>query len=136
MSKKLPDTPIPDPSLKLSALEDWILEIATEDDGFVFQLPMVAKRIHGEFPVDLLRLISVGALSRLAVDGLIVVGTSINTFRPIPLEELASFLKSDAAWSGFGESELGTAEYRATDAGIELNDIIDRSGAVRMANIP
>lgn len=117
--------------LKLSALEDWILENGSEDDGFVYQTPMVAERIHGELADDLLRLIAIGSLVRLAADGLITVGMSIDAFRPIALEDLPSFLEGADAWRAFGESKQGTAEYRATDEGMSLNDELDRLGMIR-----
>lgn len=121
--------------INLSPLEDWILENGSEDDGFVYQTPMVAERIHGDLPQNLLRLIAVGALARLAADGLITVGVSIDNFDPVALGDLSAFFESAETWRSFGESSLGTAEYRATDEGQALNDELDRQGKIRTSRI-
>ena len=115
-----------------NVLEDWILENAAEDAGFVNQLPAVAVRLglasSESDGIDVAR----ASLLELARQGLVNVGPVAGWYPPTGLEfdTLAAALADSDAWAPHSTARQ-VLEYWASPAGEALNRSRDEAGEPR-----
>lgn len=122
-------------NVELNELEDWMLENACEDSGFVADLPQVASRIYGEGKSAELRARAATALIRLVELGAIELGYERRgSDRLIPSTGIDSLFLSGAVWERGAPMEK-LVIYWATDRGMSINDGIDAEAKPRASQV-